>query len=119
KLSQLAEEEEEAGEEADLEDNDGIPESARPGQQHRKKRFGSPFQFQKGKKKDTLPPTATVTAIGVEDMTFAIYSDPNTPSPTLPDTANARELDEIMRPPISSSPTQESPRHSRKRRSSS
>ncbi|KAG0637225.1 hypothetical protein HOY80DRAFT_973968 [Tuber brumale] len=120
KLSQLAEEEEEeAGEEADLEDNDGIPASARPEQQHRKKRFGSPFQFQKGKKKDTLPPTATVTAIEVEDMTFAIYSDPNTPSPTLPDTASARELDEIMRPPISSSPAQESPRHSRKRRSSS
>ncbi|KAG0138832.1 hypothetical protein HOY82DRAFT_575395 [Tuber indicum] len=121
KLSQLAEEEEEeaeAGEEADLEDNDGIPASARSEQQRRKKRFGSPFQFQKGKK-DALPPTAAVTAIEVEEMAFAIYSDPNTPSPTLPDNTNAHELDEIMRPPISSSPAQESPRHSRKRRSSS
>ncbi|PUU80600.1 hypothetical protein B9Z19DRAFT_1079052 [Tuber borchii] len=119
KLSQLAEEEEEeAGEEADLEDNDEVPASAQLEQQHRKKRFGSPFQFQTGKKKDAFP-TATVTAMEVEDMTFAIYSDPNTPSPTLPDTTSARELDEIMRPPLSSSPAQESPQHSRKRRSSS
>lgn len=119
KLSQLAEEEEEeTGEEADLEDNDEVPTSAQPEQQHRKKRFGSPFQFQTGKKKDTFP-TATVTAMEVEDMTFAIYSDPNTPSPTLPDTTSARELDEIMRPPVSSSPAPESPQHSRKRRSSS
>lgn len=116
KLSQLAEEE--TGEEADLEDNDEVPTSAQPEQQHRKKRFGSPFQFQTGKKKDAFP-IATVTAVEVEDMTFAIYSDPNTPSPTLPDTTSARELDEIMRPPVSSSPAQESPQHSRKRRSSS
>jgi len=118
KLSQLAEEEEETGEEADLEDNDEVPVPAKLEQQHKKKRFGSPFQFQRGKEKDTLP-TATVTTTEAEDMTFAIYSDPNTPSPTLPDTTNARELDEIMRPPVSSSPAQESPRHSRKRRSSS
>ncbi|CUS07931.1 unnamed protein product [Tuber aestivum] len=119
KLSQLVEEDEEGEGEVglgtDLEDGDGILAISQPGQQHRRSRFGSPFQFQKGKKKVV----ATVTAIEVEDVAFAIYSDPNTPSPTLPDTTNAHELDEIMRPPMSSSPAQESPRHSRKRRSSS
>ncbi|RPA93165.1 hypothetical protein L873DRAFT_82510 [Choiromyces venosus 120613-1] len=119
KLSQLAEEEEarDTGGEADLEDNDGIPTSA---QKHRNQRFGSPFRFQKGKKKDTLPPPPTIAIPEGEDMTFAIYSDPNTPSPTLPSPTHARKLDEIMRPPMSSSSAQESPRHhSRKRRSSS
>lgn len=87
-------------------DDEDAPTSAQP-----ERRVGSPTYLQKGKS-PAIPAPASE-----EDDVFTIYSDPRSLSPALPSNSNIRELEEVARPPISSSEPP-SPQKGKKRRSS-